>query len=137
MMKNMRNKQHGIGFMGWSCILGAFAFFVLVGFRIFPLYTEKFAVMTAMESAAKLPNAAKLSKSEVRRSFQKNIEINSNTIRFSKATELKKLVNVVTDKKTKKKYIHVAYEARNDFIKDIKFLLEFDHKIELGGSGSE
>jgi len=137
MMKNMRNKQHGIGFIGWSCILGAFAFFVLVGLRIFPLYSEKFAVMAAMESAANLPNAAKLPKSEVRRSFQKNVEINSNSIRFSKATELKKLVNVVTDKKTKKRYIHVAYEGRNEFIKDIKFLLEFDHKVELGGSGSE
>lgn len=37
----------------------------------------------------------------------------------------------------KKKYIHVAYEGRNEFIKDIKFLLEFDRKVELGGSGSE
>ncbi len=133
----MRNKQHGIGFMGWSCILGAFAFFVLVGLRIFPLYTEKFAVMAAMESAANQPNAAKLSKRDVRRFFQKNIEINSNTIRFSSEKNLKVLVNVVTDKKTKKKYIHVAYEGRNEFIKDIKFLLEFDHKVELGGSGDE
>ncbi|MCH6575077.1 MAG: hypothetical protein IH795_07725 [Bacteroidetes bacterium] len=69
--------------------------------------------------------------------FQKNIEINSNTIRFSSDKNLKALVNVVTDKKTKKKYIHVAYEGRNEFIKDIKFLLEFDHKVELGGSGGE
>jgi len=137
MMKNMRNKQHGIGFVGWSCILGAFAFFVLVGLRIFPLYTEKFAVMAAMESAANQPNVAKLSKRDVRRFFQKNIEINSNTIRFSSEKNLKALVNVVTDKKTKKKYIHVAYEGRNEFIKDIKFLLEFDHKVELGRSGDE
>ena len=133
-MQNLRNKQHGIGFLGWSSILGVAAFFVLTGLRIFPLYTEKFAVITAMESAAKLPNAAKLSKSDLRRSFQKNIEINSNTIRFSGDKALKELVKVVTDKKSKKRYLQVTYEGRNEYIKDIKFLLEFDHKVELGGT---
>ena len=134
-MKNMRNKQRGSGALGWVSILAVLAFFVLTALRIFPLYSEKFSVIAAMESVAKLQNAEKLSKTDVRRSFQKNIEINSNTIRFSKVTELKKLVNVVTDKKTKKRYIHVSYEGRNEYIKDIKFLLEFDHKVELGGSG--
>ena len=136
-MKNMRNKQHGIGFMGWSCILGVIAFFVLIGLRIFPLYNEKLIVINAMESVANRPDAAKLSKSDVRKYYRINFELSSNTGRFSKAKDLKKLVNVVTDKKTKKKYIHVAYEGRNEFIKDIKFLLVFDQKMELGGSGGE
>jgi len=137
MMKNMRNKQHGIGFMGWSCILGAFAFFVLIGLRIFPLYNEKLIVINAMESVVNRPDAAKLSKSDVRKYYRINFELSSNTGRFSKAKDLKKLVNVVTDKKTKKKYIHVAYEGKNVFIKDIHFLLVFDQKMELGGSGGE
>ncbi|MCH9048390.1 MAG: DUF4845 domain-containing protein [Proteobacteria bacterium] len=136
-MKNMRNKQHGIGFMGWSCILGAFAFFVLIGLRIFPLYNEKLIVINAMESVVNRPDAAKLSKSDVRKYYRINFELSSNTGRFSKAKDLKKLVNVVTDKKTKKKYIHVAYEGKNVFIKDIHFLLVFDQKMELGGSGGE
>ena len=133
----MRNKQHGIGFVGWSCILGAFAFFVLVGLRIFPLYNEKLIVINAMESVVNRPDAAKLSKSDVRKYYRINFELSSNTGRFSKAKDLKKLVNVVTDKKTKKKYIHVAYEGKNVFIKDIHFLLVFDQKMELGGSGGE
>jgi len=136
-MKNMRIKQRGIGALGWISILGVLAFFVLTALRIFPLYTEKFSVIAAMKSVAKLPEAEKLSKTDVRRRFQKNVEINSNSIRFSKVTELKKLVNVVTDRKTKKRYIHVSYEGRNEYIKDIKFLLEFDHKVELGGSGGK
>ncbi len=137
MMKNMKNKQYGIGFVGWCSILGVLAFFVLTGLRIFPLYTEKLAVIAAMKSAANQPNAANLSKKDLRRSFQKNVEINSNSIRFSEDKALKTLVKIVTDKKSKKKYIHVVYEARNEYIKDIKFLLEFDHKVELGGSGDE
>lgn len=133
-MQNLRNKQHGIGFLGWSSILGVLAFFVLTGLRIFPLYTEKLAVIAAMEGAASRPNAKTLTTKEIRRSFQKNVEINSNTIRFSSEKNLKNLVKVVTDKKSKKKYLHVVYEGRNKYIKDIKFLLEFDHKVEIGGT---
>ena len=73
MMKNMRNKQHGIGFMGWSCILGAFAFFVLIGLRIFPLYNEKLIVINAMESVVNRPEAAKLSMSSQIKRRKKNI----------------------------------------------------------------
>ena len=136
-MKNMRNKQRGIGAPGWVSILGVLAFFVLFVLRIFPLYTEKLTVINAMGSVASKPGAEKLSKAEVRKYYRINFELSSNSGRFSKATELKKLVNVVTDRKTKKRYIHVAYEAKNVFVKDLKFLLEFDRQIELGGSGGK
>ena len=62
------------------------------------------------------------------------MEISSNTVRFTDKS-VKELVKVVTDKKTKKRYIRVAYEARNVFVKDIQFLIEVDQKIELGGLG--
>ncbi len=135
MMKNMRNKQYGIGFLGWTSILGVLAFAVLLGLRIFPLYNEKFTVISAMNSVANQPNAAKMTSAEVRRYFQRNMEI-ANTTRFTDKTT-KDLVKVETDKKTKKRYLHVVYEGRNDFVKDIKLLIEFDHSVELGGSGGE
>lgn len=134
-MKNMRNKQYGIGFLGWSSILGVLAFAVLLGLRIFPLYNEKFTVIAAMNSVANQPNAAKMSSSDVRKYFQRNMEL-ANTTRFTDKTT-KDLAKVETDKKTKKRYLHVVYEGRNEFIKDIKLLIEFDHRVELGGSGSE
>ena len=137
MMKNMRNKQHGIGFLGWASILGVLAFFVLIGLRLFPLYTEKMTVISAMKSVAERPDSEKLSKADVRKYYRINFELSSNSGRFSNVKELKKLVNVVTDKKTKKKYIHVAYDGKYVFVKDLLFLIEFDKKIELGGSGDE
>ena len=133
-MKISRNKQHGIGFLGWCSILGVLAFFVLIVLRIYPLYNEKLVVITSMHSVANKPEAAKMSKRDVRKFFLRNMEISSNTVRFTDAS-VKKLVNVITDKKTKKRYIHVAYEGRNIFLKDIQFLIVFDHKVELGGSG--
>lgn len=133
-MKISRNKQYGIGFLGWSSILGVLAFFLLIILRIYPLYNEKFVVITSMHSVANKPDAAKMSTKDVRKFFLRNMEISSNTVRFTDKS-VKKLVRVITDKKTKKKYIHVAYEGRNIFLKDLQFLIIFDHKIELGGSG--
>lgn len=133
-MNISRNKQYGIGFLGWSCILGVVAFFILVVLRLYPLYNEKFVVITSMHSVANKPGAAKLSTKDVRKFFLRNMEISSNTVRFTDDS-VKKLVKVTTDKKTKKRYIKVAYEGRNIFLKDIFFLLVFDHEIELGGSG--
>lgn len=135
-MKNMRNKQYGIGFVGWCSILGILAFFVLITLRVMPLYSEKFTVIKAMESVAKRPNSGEMSRSDLRKIFQKNIDVTSNSRRFNTIT-IKDLVKVVTDKKTKKKYLHVAYEGRNKFVKDLNFVLIFDHKVELGGSGGE
>lgn len=133
-MKISRNKQHGIGFLGWSCILGVVAFFILIILRLYPLYNEKFVVISSMHAVANRPEAAKMPTKEVRKLFLRNMEISSNTVRFTDDS-VKKLVKVTTDKKTKKRYIKVAYEGRNIFLKDIFFLLVFDHTVELGGSG--
>ena len=137
MMKNMKNKQYGIGALGWISILGVLAFFVLIGLRVFPLYSEKLTVLSSMDNVANRSDAKTLSPTKVREYFRKNIEVSSNSVRFSSQRLMKNLVKVVTDKKTKKKYIQVTYEGRNKFVKDLEFVLVFDHKVELGGSGGE
>ena len=105
MMKNMKNKQYGIGFLGWSSILGVLAFFVLIVLRLFPLYSEKISVLSAMDAVANRPDIKTMTSSQIRNSIRKNIEVSSNSERFSNPKHLKNLVKVVKDKKTKKKYI--------------------------------
>jgi len=119
-MKNMRNKQNGIGFVGWCSILGILAFFVLLTLRVMPLYSEKFQIITAMESVANKPKAKGMSITDLRKLFQKNIDATTNSTRFNTLT-IKNLVKVVKDKKTKKRYLHVAYDGRNVFVKDLEF----------------
>lgn len=88
-----------------------------------------------MENIASRPDALTLSTRAIRKAFLKNMEI-ANSTRFDDKT-IKELVTVKKDKKTKKKYLHVQYDGKNDFIKEIKLLLVFDHKVELGGATSE
>lgn len=134
-MKQINNKQQGITFIGIVFVLGCLGFFILLGLRLFPLYNEKFTVLTNMENIASRPDALTLSTRAIRKAFLKNMEI-ANSTRFDDKT-IKELVTVKKDKKTKKKYLHVQYDGKNDFIKEIKLLLVFDHKVELGGATSE
>ena len=134
-MQQMKNKQYGIGFLGWTLILGVMACFILFGLRAFPLYNEKITVISNMKSIASRPNADKMSVKDIRKYFLRNMEI-ANTTRFTDQS-VKKLAKVVTDKKTKKRYLHVAFEARNNLVKDLNLLLIFDHKVQLGGTKDE
>jgi hypothetical protein len=134
-MVQMKNKQYGIGFQGWTLIIGVLACFSLFGLRVFPLYNEKITVISNMKNIASRPNADKMSVKDIRKYFLRNMEI-ANTTRFTDQS-VKKLATVMTDKKTKKRYLRVAYEGRNDLVKDIKLLLIFDHKVQLGGTEDE
>lgn len=135
-MKQLGKRQHGITFIGLVFILGILAFFTLFALRLFPLYNEKFTVVSSMESVAKRPNAENMSIKEVRKYFLINVQL-GNLPRFDDRT-VKELVNIKKDKKTKEKYLHVAYEAKNVFFKEIKLMLDFDRTILLGrGKSSE
>ena len=110
-MQNLRNKQHGIGFLGWTSILGVLALFVLIGLRIFPLYSEKMTVLTVMGNVANLPNAKTLSTKDIRLSFRKNMDVAANSDRWSNDKIVKNLVKVVTDKKRKRNISMLSMKA--------------------------
>lgn len=126
----MKRKQLGISFMGICFMAIIFAFLILMGLRLFPLYNEKFVVITTMNNIASRENAENLSVAEVRKILLKNMEIANSRLFDSRS--VKELVHLVVDKKAKKKYLHVTYEARNILVKDINLLLIFDRKVELG-----
>jgi len=134
-MQQMKNQQYGVGFWVWTAIVAVLACFILFAFRVFPLYNEKITVILNMESIYRRPNADKMTVKDIRKYFLRNMEI-ANTTRFTDQS-VKKLATVSTNKKTKKRYLRVAYEARNDLVKDIKLLLIFDHKVQLGGTEDE
>lgn len=130
-MKQMKNKQQGISVIGIVFMILILAFFVLFGLRLFPLYNEKFTVISTMDNIATKPGAENFSGNEARKYFIKSMEI-ANITRFD-GKVAKEYIQVKKDKKKKKAFLHVTYEASNVFFKDIKLLLAFDRKVELGG----
>ena len=130
-MKKMINKQYGIGFLGICSILVLIGFFTLTGLKLFPLYNEKFVVINAMEGIVEDPASVHLSKKEIRKLFIRKINVSLNVSTFNDIT-VKDFVTIEKDKETRTKYLHVKYESRTQFIKDINLLLTFDRRLELG-----
>jgi len=132
-MKNMINKQRGITFLGLCFIAAIIGVFVILGVRLFPLYNEKFRVMTAMNSVANQPGSAGYTEDEVRKYFQRNVEISGSQL-FSDTKILRQYVTLEKPKKKgDPKMLRVNFETRNKFFDDIEFVLAFDKTVPLSG----
>lgn len=131
-MNAMKYRQYGFGFTGWFIVIALFAFFMLMGVTLFPLYNEKWAVTAAMNSVANREGAENFSTKKVREYVLKSVGVSLNKSVVNSNT-IKDVVHVEKDSKSKKKYLRVTYQASNQFIKDLHLTLMFDHKVPLGG----
>lgn len=128
-MKKLARNQSGVTFLGWVTILAVIAFFVLLVLRLFPLVNEKYQVLTAMKSVANRPDAATLSNEDVYKYFVRTVQIGGSN-RFN-IVNVKKMAKVQKASKGEPRSLNVKFEARNEFYKDIKFVLEFDQSVPL------
>jgi len=127
--------QQGIGFWGWSSILGALALVTLFGLRLFPLYNEKLQVDTAMHSLSNRPDAATMSTRDLRKYFVRNAQIGG-TDRFN-SSNIKDYLKVNKTKKGQPKTFTVKYEARVELFDVIYLLIVYDNTLPLGGSSKK
>jgi len=130
-MKKMIDKQRGITFLGLCFIAAIFGVFVLLGVKLYPLFYEKFRVVSAMNSVADQAGSADYTEKDAEKFFQRNVQISGSQIFDDQAT--KEYVSI--EKPTKKgepRLLRVAFETRNTFFDDIEFVLAFDKTVPLG-----
>lgn len=125
-------RQSGITFWGLCFVLFFIGVLVLFTLRAFPLYNEKFQVLSAIDSVVSRPDASKLSDADVRKYFMRNIQV-TNIDRFNDRN-IRDHVTVIKPKnKREPRIMHVQYEARNDLFSDLDLILVFDVKKPLRG----
>ncbi|TAJ93458.1 MAG: DUF4845 domain-containing protein [Gammaproteobacteria bacterium] len=124
--------QHGITMWGFLFVLAFIAIVVLFTMRAFPLYNEKFQVVSAMNSVASRPDSAEYTLRQVHESFYKQITM-TNLTRFSSKT----LKDFVFLEKAKKKgdpnIMRVKYTASNKLFADLYLTMEFERSVPLNG----
>ena len=135
-MRNIIRKQDGLTGIGIIFVLAVLAGVVLLVLRLFPLYNEKFQVVSTLNTVASQPDAATYTTKTAGKAFMR--AISTTTInRFDDRTIKENLKVLKPKKKGDPRILHFQYEARNKFFADIEFALVFDKKIPLGGPTAE
>lgn len=127
---NIKSKQRGITFLGFIILMAVLAFFVATALAIYPLYYEKYQVVASLETVVNRPDADKLSTSEVRKYFMRGIAL-TNIKRFNKGV-VNEHLKVLKAKKGQPKQVRLKYEARNNYFKDLYFVLDVEEYRPLG-----
>lgn len=135
-MKNFIKKERGLTGIGVIFVLAILAGVVLIVLRLFPLYNEKFEVVSTLNTVVSQPDAAEFTTSSAGRAFMKAIAVTT-VNRFDDRTIKDNLKVLKPSKKGEPRILHFQYEARNKFFADIYFVLVFDKKLPLSGPSAE
>ena len=124
----MQNLKRQSGMTMWSLmfVLGTFAFFLFLLFRLIPPYLGDMKVKSALESLGKQPDAGSMAIGEIKESIRKRLEIDS-----ADNFDLENSLTVTA--RGKMKVIRINYESVTPVIHNISVLILFDHSIEVRG----
>lgn len=133
-MKRISQQQRGtaLGIFIILCMIGGF---ILFGFTAFPLYNERMSVQASMESVKNLPPAKRKTAKQIRKFFLRSVQINA-VERFDDYNT-KDMVIIERDKKSKKVFMTVKYQATNNLFKNIFLMMDVNETLELTGEASE
>ncbi len=133
-MINCMKQQRGITFLGFLIVLAVIGLVVFLGLRLYPIYYEKFQVMSAMKTVVNQPGAKDKTPKELRDLFIKNLTATTNINRFKNAN-IKKYMSVSKKTRSEPKMLVLVYELRSPFFDNIELVMNFDERLPLDGSG--
>lgn len=121
------NRQRGVTFIGFVMLLAIVGFFAYAAMRLVPIYTEYYAVVSAMKAVAAESGAAEMQPGDIRNMLLKRFDVSyvssvrPNDIRISR---------------DRNPSITIAYEVRKPFISNVDIVVSFSHSQELNrGAG--
>lgn len=115
--------QRGITLIGFIIVLAIAGFFFFIGAKLFPIYTEYYAVKGAMLKVQQTPGSARLNPEQVWKILD--------------ATFYTSYVDSVqrTDVQLIRQngyFLRIAYEVRKPLVYNLDIVAKFDHSVELG-----
>tara|TARA_R110002111_G_scaffold65277_5_gene107103 strand:- start:6790 stop:7158 length:369 start_codon:yes stop_codon:yes gene_type:complete len=116
-------QQKGFTFIGLVIVLAILGFITLTVLKIFPVYMEHLAVKTAMEAIETDPGLKSMSAGEIRRLFEKKLDVNQVTSVKAKDAKIGRGIGDITFK--------IEYEVRKDYIGNVDLILSFSDQFEV------
>lgn len=117
--------QRGLSLLGFLVVLAIVAVIALIGMRLFPIYSEYYNVVGAMESLDKQPGISTKSPPEIKDLFFRRLYVN-----YVESVEPK---NVLVSR-SGGLHIRVKYEVRRPMVGNLDIVASFDKTVQLEGS---
>jgi len=117
-------KQQGLTFISLLLILGLIGFFVLLAFKIIPIYLDHSKVSKALAAVKAMPGIESKSESEIRSALGKQFEMNY--VYDVNQKDVKVLKHGTYLKVT------IEYEVAKKLVGNLSALAEFNDVIEVG-----
>lgn len=117
-----RHSQKGLTLLGFIIVVVVVGMFALVGMRLFPIYSEYYNVVGAMENLKNQPEIATKSPSQIKELFFRRLYVN-----YVESVERK---NVLVSR-TGGLHIRVKYEVRRPMVGNLDVVASFDKKVPL------
>jgi len=122
----MYRKQRGITLMGFILTATIAGFFALIGFKLFPAYSEYYGVVEGMKAVAAEPGSGKMDLTELQRALQKRFDVGYVDTVSAKAATL------IKDQGPAK--LNMNYEYRKPLLYNLDYVAKFDYTVTLDGS---
>lgn len=121
-MKTLK-RQQGMTGISWLIVLGMIAFFVSLGLRLFPIYSENFNVVSSLNSLKDEPHITKKSKGDIKRLILNRFQINDVKNAGRNNIEVIKRKGVLT--------VTVEYDVRTKWFGALSIIVDFDESVEI------
>lgn len=118
--------QRGLTFISLIFVLGLIAFFVLLAFKIIPVYLDHSKVANSLAAVKALPGIESKSESEVRRSLDKQFQMNY--VYDVTQSDVKVVKHGAYLK------VQIEYEVVKKLAGNLSILAEFNDTFEAGQS---
>ncbi|MEQ1527676.1 MAG: DUF4845 domain-containing protein [Methylococcales bacterium] len=123
-MKSSAKRQQGLTFISILLILGLIAFFVLLIFKVVPIYLDHSKVANALAEIKAMPDATTKSEAEIRKGLDRQFIMN---YVYDVTQEDIKVVKHGTYLK-----VQIEYEVVKKLAGNLSLLAEFNDVIEVG-----
>lgn len=120
-----KHSQEGLTLLGFAIVVVVVGIFALVGMRLFPIYSEYYNVVGAMENLGNQPEIATKTPPQIKELFFRKLYVN-----YVESVEPK---NVLVSR-TGGLHIRVKYEVRRPMVGNLDVVASFDKKVMLTGS---
>jgi hypothetical protein len=115
-------RQSGLTLIGFIVVLSVVGFFAFVGMKLFPVYTEYYAVVTDMKGIQSEPGVANMSPQKIRDLLDRRFYI-------SYVESVKKENIFIT--RNNGYNLTIKYEVRRPLVANLDFVAKFEKTVDL------